>query len=198
MRADRGEEKSRGKQSTLRRSIIAFNLSGAAWRLSQINSCSGETFGWDKTSSNCSVRLCTDYYQAKNIPSLYWNNTVTLRKNDGERERERDDLESDLRAWLWKARGTEFTSRVLEEKGKETFRVLSEKKVEQLSLGCYLFNRYTFVPYLWPWTTKSVLSQWSIFVAIAKNILHGPNYKVFFYAKNQDHIPWRYFVNSLP
>ncbi len=37
-----------------------------------------------------------------------------------------------------------------------------------------------------PWTTKSVLSCWGIFVAITKNILHGSKLSIFFYAKNHE------------
>ncbi len=35
-----------------------------------------------------------------------------------------------------------------------------------------------------PWSTKAVLSRWGIFVAIAKNTLHGSKLYIFFYAKN--------------
>ncbi len=39
--------------------------------------------------------------------------------------------------------------------------------------------------HMWPWTTKPVLSRWSIFVAIANNTLYGSKLYIFlFYAKN--------------
>ncbi len=38
--------------------------------------------------------------------------------------------------------------------------------------------------YVWPWTTKPVLSSTGIFVAIANDILYGQKYTFLFYAKN--------------
>ncbi len=37
---------------------------------------------------------------------------------------------------------------------------------------CASFMKISY-EYMWPWTTKPVLSRWGIFVAIAKNTLHG-------------------------
>ncbi len=47
---------------------------------------------------------------------------------------------------------------------------------------CISNDYLTFVTLAW--STKPVLSRWSIFVAIANNTLYGSNYTFFFYAKN--------------
>ncbi len=63
--------------------------------------------------------------------------------------------------------------------------------------------------YIWPWTTKPVLSRWGIFVAIANNTLYNTLTHIWvkiidfsFMPKiirilSKDHVPWRYLVNFL-
>ncbi len=36
-----------------------------------------------------------------------------------------------------------------------------------------------WLDYMWPWSTKAVLSRWGIFVAIAKNTLYGSKLSIF-------------------
>ncbi len=56
---------------------------------------------------------------------------------------------------------------------------------------------------MWPWTTKTVLSRWGIFVAIVKNTLYGSKFLDFSFMPKiirilgKDDVSWRYFVNLL-
>ncbi len=58
---------------------------------------------------------------------------------------------------------------------------LIRKKLMQQYYGSEARN-ITVHWYMWPWTTKPVISSTGIFVAIAKNTLYGSNF--FFYDKN--------------
>ncbi len=67
------------------------------------------------------------------------------------------------------------------------FPFLSQNKAENIFYSfCTVI--YAVLPlyhsYMWPWSTKPVLSRWGIFVAIAKNTLYGSKLSFFFYAKH--------------
>ncbi len=49
-------------------------------------------------------------------------------------------------------------------------------KVTKICVICCI---RTPMAHMWPWTTKPVLSRWGIFVAIAKNTLHGSKLLIF-------------------
>ncbi len=66
----------------------------------------------------------------------------------------------------------------------------------------FISNDYlTFVTLAW--STKPVLSRWSIFVAIANNTLYGLKLLIFLLCQkiisilSKDHVPLIYFVNFL-
>ncbi len=48
-----------------------------------------------------------------------------------------------------------------------------------LKAMCVCVYIYIYCTYMWPWTTKPVLSRWGIFVAIAKNTLYGSKLLIF-------------------
>ncbi len=52
------------------------------------------------------------------------------------------------------------------------------RQTEMSQVSSFSATKYT---YMWPWTTKPVLSRWGIFVAIH---CMGQNYNFLFYAKN--------------
>ncbi len=66
---------------------------------------------------------------------------------------------------------------------------------------CISNDYLTFVTLAW--STKPVLSRWSIFVAIANNTLYGSKLYIFLFMPkiisilSKDHVPLIYFVNFL-
>ncbi len=66
---------------------------------------------------------------------------------------------------------------------------------------CISNDYLTFVTLAW--STKPVLSRWSIFVAIANNTLYGSKLYIFLLCQkiisilSKDHVPLIYFVNFL-
>ncbi len=62
--------------------------------------------------------------------------------------------------------------------------LLFKKYIIQIHYAVHACFRMV-IPYMWPWTTKPVLSPQGIFVAIAKNYISLKIRIFFFYAKNQ-------------